>query len=303
MMDLRALKTLETIAQLGSFQKAAEDLQYAQSTVTLQIQRLEADLGVPLFIREGKRVTLTEAGRWLSSEASGLFKSIDALRQTVSDIGIGESGSIHIAALEPAASQRIASIVADFCKHRPQIQLNMEVGGTRYIAESVLAGKLDFGISTAPPAHMQLPFEPLFEERLGVLLPAAHPLARKEAIAVEELDDLVVLLKEQSCAYRQLSEKTLLQLGHNPFSGIEVGSFQVIGQMVQAGLGVGIVPLYKGLEIQSSLAIRPFADVDPSVTIGMVYRDRNCMGKASLLLMNQIQNMLRKTSKNSDGHG
>ena len=129
-MDLRALKTFEACVRLGHFLKAAEELQYAPSTVTLQIQRLEADLGVSLFVRDGKRVIVTEAGRWLYHEASALLKSVGSLRQTVSDIAAGDNGSVRFAAIEPAASQRLAAVIAGFCKARPKVQLCMEVGGS-----------------------------------------------------------------------------------------------------------------------------------------------------------------------------
>jgi LysR family transcriptional regulator, regulator of the ytmI operon len=79
--------------------------------------------------------------------------------------------------------------------------------------------------------------------------------------------------------------------GQNPFSCIEDGSFFVIQQMVQAEFGVGIVPIYNGLEWAGSLVIRPFADLNPIVAIGIVYKDKNCLGKAALLLMNTIRNI------------
>ncbi|WP_028549609.1 LysR family transcriptional regulator [Paenibacillus sp. UNC451MF] len=297
-MDLRALKTFEAIMRLGSFQKAAEELQYAPSTITLQIQRLEADLGVSLFVRDGKRMIASEAGRWLYREASALQKTIGSIRQTVSDIGAGDGGAIRFAAIEPIASEKVAAIVADFCKLRPQVQLTMEVSGSKSIAERVRSGELDFGICATPPENLMLEFEPLIEEKLGVMLRADHPLANQTCIEANDLAGLTILLKEQSCIYRELSERILSQTGQNPFLGIEVGSFSVIRQMVKAGLGIGIIPMYNGLGLESTLVIRPFVDINPVVVIGMVYKDNNILGRASLLLMNA----LRKVKKHNDSH-
>jgi DNA-binding transcriptional LysR family regulator len=290
-MDLRALKTFEAIMRLGNFQKAAEELQYAPSTVTLQIQRLEADLGVSLFVRDGKRMIASEAGRWLNQEASALLKTIGTMRQTVSDIGAGDGGAIRFAAIEPIASQKVATIVADFCKLRPQVQLSMEVSGSKSIAERVRSGELDFGICASPLEKLMLEFEPLIEEKLGVMMRADHPLANQNCITVNDLAGLTILLKEQNCIYRELSEGMLFQTSQNPFSGIEVGSFYVIRQMIKAGFGIGIVPMYKDLELECSLVIRPFVDIDPVVAIGMVYKDKHILGRASLLLMNAIRGL------------
>lgn len=290
-MDLRALKTFEGIVRLGNFQKAAEELQYAPSTVTLQIQRLEADLGVALFVRDGKRMIVTEAGRWLYQEASSLLKTIGSMRQTISDIGAGDGGSIRFAAIEPIASQKIATIVADFCKLRPQVQLSMEVSGSKSIAERVRSGELDFGICAAPSVNLMLEFEPLIEEQLGVMMRADHPLSNQECITVNDLAGLTILLKEQNCIYRKISEEMFFQINQNPFSGIEVGSFYVIQQMIKAGFGIGIVPMYNDSELEGSLVIRPFVDIDPVVAIGMVYKDTHILGKASLLLMNALKDL------------
>ncbi|MBB6731511.1 LysR family transcriptional regulator [Cohnella zeiphila] len=291
-MDLRALKTFEACVRLGHFQQAAEELQYAPSTVTLQIQRLEADLGVSLFVRDGKRVIVTEAGRWLHREAAALLRSVGSMRQTVADIAAGDDGSVRLAAIEPIASQKLAAIIAGFCQSRPKVELSMEVSGSKLIAERVRSGELDFGVCAAPPANLMLEFEPLTEDRLGVLLNASHPLADRESIATSDLAGLTVLVKEPTCIYRELWETTFCPSGQNPFTSIEVGSFYVIQQMVQAAFGVGIVPMYSGLEQEGTLVIRPFADLNPVVAMGIVCKEKNHLGKASLLLMDAIRDSL-----------
>lgn len=291
MMDLRALKTFEACVRLGHFLKAAEELQYAPSTVTLQIQRLEADLGVSLFVRDGKRVIVTEAGRWLYHEASALLNSIGAMRQTVSDIATGVNGSVRFSSIEPVASQQLAAVIARFCKTRPKVQLTMEVGGSRSIAERVRAGELDFGVCSAPPSKLMLEFEPLFEERLGVMLNMNHPLADRDSIKASDLAGHTILVKEPTCIYRELWETAIYGAQQNLFSCMEVGSFFVIQQMVKAELGIGIVPIYSGLEQEGSLVIRPLADLNPVITIGIAYKDRNLLGKAALLLMEDIRSI------------
>ncbi|AYB44223.1 LysR family transcriptional regulator [Paenibacillus lautus] len=290
-MDLRALKTFEACVRLGHFLKAAEELQYAPSTVTLQIQRLEADLGVSLFVRDGKRVIVTEAGRWLYHEASALLNSIGAMRQTVSDIATGVNGSVRFSSIEPVASQQLAAVIARFCKTRPKVQLTMEVGGSRSIAERVRAGELDFGVCSAPPSKLMLEFEPLFEERLGVMLNMNHPLADRDSIKASDLARHTILVKEPTCIYRELWETAIYGAQQNLFSCMEVGSFFVIQQMVKAELGIGIVPIYSGLEQEGSLVIRPIADLNPVITIGITYKDRNLLGKAALLLMEDIRSI------------
>ncbi|CAM3210929.1 LysR family transcriptional regulator [Paenibacillus lupini] len=299
-MDLRALKTFEACVRLGHFQKAAEELQYAPSTVTLQIQRLEADLGVSLFVRDGKRVIVTEAGRWLHREASVLLKSVGSIRQTVSDIAAGDDGSVRFAAIEPIASQKLASVIADFYKTRPKVELTMEVSGSKSIIDRVRTSELDFGICSAPAANLMLEFEPLIEERLGVMLHVNHPLAGQVSIAASDLAGLTVLVKEPTCVYRELWETTLCPVGQRPLNSIEVGSFYVIQQMVKAEFGVGIVPMYSGLELEGYSVIRPLSDLNAILGIGIVYKDKHLLGKATSLLMNAIRDACVKTKSHSE---
>ncbi|WP_127495087.1 LysR family transcriptional regulator [Paenibacillus glycanilyticus] len=299
-MDFRALKTFEACVRLGHFLKAAEELQYAPSTVTLQIQRLEDDLGVSLFVRDGKRMIVTEAGRWLHHEASALLKSIGAMRQTVSDIASGDSGSVRFAAIEPVASQQLAAVIADFCKARPNVELSMEVSGSRSIGERVRSGELEFGVCSVPPVKLMLEFEPLFEERLGVMLNRNHPLAQQDSITVRDLAGQTILVKEPTCVYRELWEKAFNPTGH---SCREVGSFYVIQQMVKAEFGIGIVPIYSGLEQEGSLVIRPIADLNPVITIGIAYKEKNFLGKAALLLMEAIRTSVAPVLLQIPGEG
>lgn len=288
-VDLKALKTFEAIARLGSFQKAAEELKFAQSTVTLQIQRFEADLGVSLFIREGKRTNLTEAGRWLSGQASILLSSVKSLRSTVMEIDVGEAGQIHIAGIEPAISTVIAPVISDFCKKRPNIGISVEVGGTHSISEGVSSGELDFGICSAPPAHFRLAFEPLFEEKLGLLVPVNHKLASMDNIKIEDLVGETIILKERTCAYRELTEKSLVQRGITPFSKIEIGSFGLIQRFVLAGHGVGIYPIYQSRTLPISLVVKPFSNVQLTMAVGLTRNTKRVLGKAAQSLLDEIR--------------
>jgi LysR family transcriptional regulator, regulator of the ytmI operon len=288
-MDLKALKTFETITRLGSFQKAAEELRFAQSTVTFQIQRLEADLGVPLFVRTGKRVHLSEAGGWLATQVSTLLNSVDAMRTTVLELGSGEAGVVHIAGTEPTISTSIAPVIADFVKQKQQIQISIEVGGTLSIAERVSSGELDFGICSLPPARFRLQYEPLHEETLGLLVSVNHKFATQEKVSFADIAEETMILKEQACAYRGVTEENLAQRGLNPPSGIEVGSFDLVISIVQAGLGVGIIPLNSAKNLPDSLVIRCFDDLELNLTVGIVHNPDKVMGKAAQSLLDRIR--------------
>src|SRR4051812_43554305 len=118
-MDLKAIKTFQTIARLGSFQKASDELNYVQSTVTMQIQKLESDLGVKL-IQRGRKIQLTEAGRVFNEKADLLLKDLEYVQNSMDEWLHGETGKIRIGAIEPMAIYRMPNILSAFCEEYPK---------------------------------------------------------------------------------------------------------------------------------------------------------------------------------------
>src|SRR5262249_16760397 len=118
-LELRQLITFRAVVEQGSLLRAAATLGYAQSTVTLHVQQLEAALGVPLFGRRGRRLTLTEAGRVLRERAAPLLDQVAALRQSLRELGAGLAGHVRLGAIEPAASLRLPSVLVRFRAERP----------------------------------------------------------------------------------------------------------------------------------------------------------------------------------------
>lgn len=271
-MELRQLQTFGAIAELGSFVRAAEALEYAQSTITLHIQQLEAELGVALFERKGKRIRLTEAGRTFREEAAQILSRTAALQQSMTELVAGEAGHLRIGTIEPTASLRLPPLLAAFCTARPKVRLTLEVSGRGPIRHRVGAGELDLGICSTPSAIPGLTFEPLFTEAQALLLPASHPLAEKDAVCVSDLIGERLLLKEETCAYRQTIERELLQHGMNPFAGVEIGSLDALQRLVQCGLGLAIVPIAAADPPMAGTILRDLLDVDLSLCIGLVRR-------------------------------
>ncbi len=272
-MELRQLQTFGTIAELGSFVRAAEALEYAQSTITLHIQQLEAELGVSLFERKGKRIRLTEAGRTFRDQAGQILSHTAALHQSMTDLVAGEAGHLRVGATEPTASLRLPPLLATFCSERPKVRLTLEVAAGRgAISQRVAAEELDIGLGATPSAVPGIIFEPFFTEAQALLLPTTHRLASKDSVCVADLTGERLLLKEETCAYRQVIERELLQHGMNPFAGIEIGSLAALQRLVQCGLGLAIIPVAAASPPLAGTILRELRDVDLSLCLGLVRR-------------------------------
>ena len=274
-MELRHLYTFQMIVKEGSFLQAAEKLQYAQSTITLHVQQLEAELGIKLFARQGKKVQLTEAGRALRDQVEHLLQRAQALQQAMVDVVAGEAGHLRMGSIEPTASLRLPDLFVQFYREHPKVQLTLEVGGTNFISRQVAEGKLDVGICSPPPADLGLTFEPLFVEKMALLLPESHPLAKMEVICAADLAEHRLLLTEPGCAYRAIIENKLLQQGTNPYSGIEISSLAALIHMVQSGLGLAIMPTSIANPYPTGTVLRDLHEVDLGLQVGLVCSTEN----------------------------
>jgi DNA-binding transcriptional LysR family regulator len=232
-------------------------------------------LGSELFVREGRRVRLTEAGRILKEHADAVLDRAARLEQTMAELRDGEAGHLRLGAIEPTASLRLPEVLLRFCEERPNVDVTLEVGLTDAIVRRVAEGTLDLGVCSPPPAGLGLDFEPLFVEKLALLVSEGHPLAGKCAVGVADLAEHRLLLSERPCAYRESVERALIARGAAPRSGagigtIEMGSFGAIKRAVQGGLGAAVVPVAAVAPPPAGTLVRDVDGVDLGLSVGLV---------------------------------
>ena len=293
-MEFRHLQTFQTIIEAGSFLKASEILQYAQSTITLHIQQLEAELEVKLFARHGKKVELTPAGRALSTHANFLLSRAKILQQEMAEIVAGKAGHLRIGSIEPVASLRLPSLLVSFCCQYPNVRLTLETGVTQIISQRVAEGKLDLAICSPPDTKLGLKFETLFHDSMGLLIPAKHHLSQKNTIEVIDIAEERLLLTEANCPYRRVFETEILALGVNPYSGIEIMSLKALQSMVESGLGIGVMPLDIITPPPQNTVIKTIKNVNLELPVGIaVLPERSVPGLALDILIQTIQSNLK----------
>ncbi|MFD2368841.1 LysR family transcriptional regulator [Brevibacillus sp. GCM10020057] len=240
-MDLKTLKTFQLIADYGSFIRVAEELNYAPSTVTMQMQKLESDMGVQL-IERGKKIRLTEAGRLFYEQSLPIVKKMEQLQTHLADYQLGEAGSIRLGVTEPTASYRLPSLLQRFLSQNPKVRISVEIANTPVLSDRLLQGDLDLALCTAPDLGDALYFEPLFQEKFVVLLPESHQLAQKTSIAADEIRGHRLLITSATCPYRRKLEMMLQESGGIPLDTMEIGSMTALKHYVQSGLGIALVP-------------------------------------------------------------
>jgi DNA-binding transcriptional LysR family regulator len=242
MMELRQLTTFQTVANTLSFTRAAALLNYAQSSVTAQIQALEEELGVPLFDRLGKRVVLTDAGQRLVQYADKLLNLAEEAREVVSG-GEVIGGTLTVSALETLCTYRLPSILRQFRDQFPHVRLIVRPLPTLALIRGVNDGAVDvcFVMAeslVAPGAKVEV----LTAEPVQVIAAPGHPRADQPHVTAADLATETFLLTDASCQYRGLFERVLAAEGIHLSEIVEFGSVEAIKQCVMVGMGIAVLP-------------------------------------------------------------
>lgn len=295
-MDLRSIKTFRTIVKHKSFHKAAEELAYAQSTITMQMKKLEQELGV-LLIERGKNFQLTEAGRLLHTKGEVLLKDYEVLQSLMADFIQGESGDIRIGVMEPSASYRMPSALATFYEKFPKVNLNIQIQSSKTLVEMVKKDEIDLAICTAPDEISTLHFSPLFTEDVALLMQSSHPLANHESVSLKEIEDEMILITTAVCPFRRNLEKQMIDKGLKPKYRMEISNMLALKHYVELGYGLAAVPLIAATPPPPGTTLKPIKDFDKELTVGLMRNEeKSYSGNAMTYLIELFYNELKQKS-------
>ena len=186
-MDLDQLMAFERIVREGSFSRAARSLDIAQPTISARIQALEEVVGGPLFLRGGRKITLTERGQsflpYAQHAMSILAEGVETARLTES----GQRGRVTVAALPSLAGSFLAATIVRFHQTHPQVDLLVKSGASKQIMAQLAGGIVTLGLISWPYFNPDL--RPLlrFRESLKLMVSVSHPLAGRERVTLEEI--------------------------------------------------------------------------------------------------------------------
>ena len=245
-MELRQLEAFVTVARRASFTRAAEELHLTQPAVTRQIAALESELGALLFDRLGKSIQLTGAGETLLGYAEHILRLTDEAQDALEELAAGRAGRISIGAASTLATYVLPPLLTQFRQEHPGIELSLRTGLSARVRELVLSGVVDIGLVTTEgePAQQD---GVLLSESLGVYetvlaVPPSHALATQPTATVTELSGEPLLAMTTGTNLRTYAEHILADAGVAASVTMELDSVEAIKRMVEAGLGVSLLP-------------------------------------------------------------
>ena len=241
-MELAQLEAFLQVAHHRSFSRAAEALFLTQPSVTARIQSLERELGERLFERTGRSVTLTDAGRAFIPHAQRALTAVQEGTDAIEAVRHGDVGSLRIGASSSIATYVLPRILARFRATRPRVHVHLSTGTTEDIIERLLAGEVHVAI-TRLTQHPEVESLHLYNDDLALVVSPKHHFAQKGRVTIAEAGREPFLFFLRSSSYHSLIYSMFLRVGVVPESVMELDDMESTKHMVQAGLGISILPV------------------------------------------------------------
>jgi LysR family transcriptional regulator, hydrogen peroxide-inducible genes activator len=275
-MNLRDLHYLVAVAEHRHFGKAADASFVSQPTLSMQLKKLEKELGIQLIERNPRHVLLTDAGRQVVERAKLILAEVDNIHGIARQAADADAGTVRIGLFPTLAPYFLPHVVPKVHQRFPHLELLLVEEKTAVVHRQLGEGRLDAGLMALPVLDDRLHVEPLFDEDFVLAVPADHPLAGVEGpVDLSVLADEHVLLLEEGHCLRDQALEVCQLAGTSERGGFRATSLETLRQMVAAGVGVTLLPQ---LSVRPPVAPSPdvvllqFAEPVPRRRIGMFWR-------------------------------
>ncbi len=238
-MEIKNFKTFKRVAEMGSFTKAAQDLGYAQSTVTFQIQAIEEYYRKPLFNRIGKTIEITQFGQSLLEHIGSLLNTYEVIEK-YSTVENKPRGVIKMGMPESLMMYRVHDIIREYKCTYPEVELIIINDQCCHLRNKLSTGDLDV-IFLVQPKYTYSHLHTLILKQEGMCLVAPKDYEGKDFLPN---DSQMVLFTEKECTYREVFNNYLQSHHFYPTNILETGSVEAIKKYIECGLGVSYLPYY-----------------------------------------------------------
>jgi LysR family transcriptional activator of glutamate synthase operon len=241
-MELRQLRYVEAVARHRHFTRASDELHIAQSALSHQIRRLEAELGTDLFSRTSRSVTVTEAGEAVAARARGVIDQVDGLRHEVDELRGLVRGELGVGATLPAGEIDVPGVLVRFSEAYPGIEVELQEGTAAEMMSYLLDGRIDAAFSllaNEPPPEVAV--ERLGEEEIVAAFPAGEGPDR-ERVSAAELARHSMITPRMGSAIKQAVDEFSARAGKTLDVSLESGDPFLLRCLVSAGFSAAILP-------------------------------------------------------------
>src|SRR5690606_8368158 len=291
-MELRQIQYFIEVAKREHMTEAADALHVAQSAVSRQIVNLEAELGIDLFIREGRNIRLTPIGKMFLDKMEQAMDVIEQSRREIEEHLDPEKGTVRVGFPSSLAAHLLPTVISAFRKKHPKVKFQLHQDSYHSLIDSVVTGQIDMALlGPLPLEERRVKSEIMFLENLVALVPSTHELVGKPSITLADLRSDAFILSPKGYILRDIVVKACKQHGFEPLVSFEGKDIDAIKGLVSAGLGVTLLPEITLVDSLPRSTIKIRID-EPKVTrtvVVIIPRDRDLL-PTELLFYNFVKN-------------
>jgi len=239
-IEIRHLRLVAAVADVGSLTRAGDQLHLTQSALSHQLRDIESRLGAALFLRVGKRLVLTPAGERLLASATDVLHRLERAEHEIREMGRDRAGSLRITTECYTCYHWLPPLLLRFRRSFPRVEVRIDVEGTHHPVEMLLAGKIDVGIMSTPVRDRRLVSRRVFDDELVLITSTQHRFAQQARVRLTQMREETLFVyppKEESGPLQNV----LIPAGAMPARIEQVQLTEAITELVKAGLGVAIL--------------------------------------------------------------
>jgi DNA-binding transcriptional LysR family regulator len=262
MINIYDLVIFLEAAECGNYSETGRNLHLSQPAISQKIENLEKHFGTKLFVRDGRKMRLTESGQTLKPMAKELIISARRLDETMVSLQGEVVGEMTLGCSTASGKYLLPGLIASFRKNYPLVRINVQVTSRSTVIEKLLSGDYAMGVSSKKIPHRDLEYQEFFRDDVILIVPSGHRWASCSRIHFDEILEEPIILREEAAGTRDVLINSLLEHGISPDMlnvAMELGNAEAIEMAVEQGIGIAFI---SRLAAARGLELGYIADVD-----------------------------------------
>jgi len=279
-MEWHQLQYFKLVAKLQHITHAAAQLSISQPALSRSIAKLEEELGFPLFDRRGKNIVLNRYGQIFLKHVEGAMEQIAEGKQIIHDLIHPDHGNVSLSFLHSLGSHLVPGLLSDFLASNPNIQFKLYQNATNFLLDQLETGEIDLCLCSPVATIEKIEWEVLFTEELFVIVPKGHRLSDRKFIELHEIKDEPFVTFKKNYGLRLLADQLFQEAGIQPFITFEGEEIITVAGLVEAKLGVALIPHIFGLD-NTNISFLRVINANCQRTIGMAWNKEGYLSPAA----------------------
>lgn len=292
--DLQQLQAFIAVADKGSFRAAAEHLHLSAPALGRRVGKLEDILGARLFTRSTRDVSLTRVGEAFLERARAALDDLESAVLGIHEISARHAGRVSIACVPSVATTFMPLAIRSFREKMPHVRIRVIDEGMNEAAAAVVSGEADFAFGFPGTGDTPLAFEPLWRDPYVLALPRDHPFARRRSLKVADVRSQPWVSVAHTSRNRQVLDESFADRARPPQAWLEVAHVTTLQAMVEAGLGIGIVPSLALPQGRAGIVGVRLADLEATRHIGLLTLEGRRLTPVAERLYDHLRSMFKR---------